>query len=429
MSRSVKLFVSSVNGSGAIYLASNLNNWQTKDEKFKLNFDKNDGLYKLDLLLNDNNFQFKFTRGSWETEEADRFGKIIPNRVFEIKNGNEIFLEIENWKDNLSQVSAQIWQKTMFMPTLNRFRKVWIYLPPDYEITTKQYPVLYMHDAQNLFNEASSPYQKWEIGQTLNQLFEVTNWSCIVVGIEHGEENRLAEYSPFPNSNHGGGEGSAYLKFLVDVLKPEIDSEYRTLSEPENTLMIGSSMGGLISIFAALKYGNVFGKVAAFSPSLWWSDDIYALAAQVPYNFIHKMVLLGGEKESDEMLPDLLAMYYTLSENGYFEEKIHLDFYQDGSHDERFWGREFEKAIRWLMSDHLPQLQEDDFIEIDLKSQNLIIHKSFIKAELLNSYGKVICKIEGNQSNQIPIKSHWRGIHAIKCFLLDQRIEVKKVFF
>ena len=419
-----------------IYLTSNPNDWQPKDENFKLIFDENDGFYKIDLDIDQEDFEFKFTKGSWETEEVNRLGETISNHIFDPRNGEEILLKIENWKDNLpkieeklSKVSVKVWQEAMFMPTLNRHRKIWVYLPPNYENSQEKFPVLYMHDAQNLFGEASSPYQKWEIGRTLNQLFEATNWGCIVIGIEHGEEHRLAEYSPFPNPNHGGGEGEAYLKFMVETLKPAVDTHFRTLTDAQNTLMIGSSMGGLISVFAALQYGNIFGKVAAFSPSLWWSDDIYALAAQTPYNFVHKMVLLGGEKESDEMLPDLLAMYYTLLDNGYFENKIHLDFYQDGSHTESFWGREFEKAIRWLMSEKLPQMPEENIVEIDEKEQILRIKKPFVKAELLNSYGKVIYRIEDYRSNQIPIKPHWKGLHALKCFLFNQRIEVKKVVF
>jgi predicted alpha/beta superfamily hydrolase len=414
-----------------IFLASSLNNWKPYDPNFQLNFEN--GYHKITLENFTESLEFKFTRGSWETEEVNEFGESIPNRILH-KNDEIVYLKIENWKDKfqeiqeeINNVDVSIWQENMFMPQLNRHRRIWVYLPPNYAQNKQKYPVLYMHDAQNLFGEADSPYQKWEVGRTLNKIFYETNWACILVGIEHGEENRLSEYSPFPNPNHGGGEGAEYLKFLVETLKPSVDKTFRTLPEAENTLMIGSSMGGLISIFAALKHGNVFGKVAAFSPSLWWSDDIFALAAANPYNFVHKMVLLGGEKESEEMLPDLLAMYYTLVDNGYFEEKIHLDFYQDGTHTESFWGREFEKAIRWLMSEKMPKMGEEAIIEIDENHQNLINLKPFQKAELVNPYGKVIYKIGNSEQNIIPIQTHWKGLYALKCFLPNQRIEVKKI--
>jgi predicted alpha/beta superfamily hydrolase len=414
-----------------IFIASNLNNWKPDDTNFQLKYEN--GFHKITLENFPDKLQFKFTRGSWETEEVNSFGGAIENRILS-KSDEIVYLKIESWKDKFQEIQAKlnevdvcIWQENMFMPQLNRHRKIWVYLPPNYAENTQKYPVLYMHDAQNLFGEADSPYQKWEVGRTLNKIFYETNWACILVGIEHGEENRLSEYSPFPNPNHGGGEGVEYLKFLVETLKPQVDSHFRTLPEAENTLMIGSSMGGLISIYAALNHGNIFGKVAAFSPSLWWSDDIYALAAGTPYNFVHKMVLLGGEKESDEMLPDLLAMYNTLADNGYFEEKIHLDFYQDGTHTESFWGREFEKAIRWLMSEKMPLMQEEKIIEFDKNNENIRILKPFQKAELINPYGKVIYKIENSEQNYIPIQPLWKGLHALKCFLPNQRIEVKKV--
>ena len=377
----------------AVYLAGDMNNWQSDAPDFAFQYDKTDGYFKLSLKGDFNDLQFKLTKGSWDTEEVQRNGQLRANRIWQRESGKDrFFIHVENWKDHiqevteaLNHVAVKVWQDAFYMPQLNRHRRIWVYLPPDYAQSKRSYPVLYMHDAQNVFGEADSPYQKWEVGRTLNQLFEETNWGCIVIGIEHGEENRLNEYAPFKNPNHGGGEGAAYLNFIIETLKPQVDAHFRTLPDAPNTLMIGSSMGGLISIYAALKHGHVFGKVAAFSPSLWWSDDIYALAASSSYNFVHKMVLLGGEKESDEMLPDLFALYNTLADNGYFEHKIHLDFYQDGTHTESFWGRELGKALRWLQSEQLPLIEAEKAIIYDEKSKILQIQQPFIKAELVNN--------------------------------------------
>lgn len=421
--------------SGAIFLAANINDWQPNTPNFQLHYDKTDGYYKLSLTPDFDELQFKLTKGSWDSEEVTRNGQSIDNRIWQRQDkDNTIFIHVENWKDSiqhiteaLNHVSVSVWQDAFYMPQLNRHRRIWVYLPPNYTENVQNYPVLYMHDAQNVFGEADSPYQKWEVGRTLNQLFKETNWGCIVIGIEHGEAHRLGEYSPYPNPNHGGGEGAAYLNFIVETLKPQVDAHFRTLPDAQNTLMIGSSMGGLIAIYAALKHGDVFGKVAAFSPSLWWSDDIYAFAAANSYDFVHKMVLLGGEKESDEMLPDLLAMYNTLADNGYYEQKIHLDFYQDGTHTESFWGRELGKALRWLQSEQLPLMEEERAIDYDAKKKTIHIQLPFIKAELLNNYGKVIAKIDHSEGNTLRIQPHWKGLYAVKCFLHNQRIEVKKV--
>lgn len=421
----------------AIYLAANINDWQPDAPDFAFRYDKADGYHKLSIKQDFDNLEFKLTKGAWDSEEVNRYGQPLTNRTWHKPSGNApLFIHVEHWKDRIQQVNealnhvnVRVWQDAMWMPQLNRHRRIWVYLPPDYAESKRDYPVLYMHDAQNVFIAADSPFQKWEVGRTLNQLFAETNWGCIVIGIEHGEEHRLGEYSPFPNPNHGGGEGAAYLNFIVDTLKPQVDAHFRTLPDAQNTVMIGSSMGGLISIYAALKHGDVFGKVAAFSPSLWWSDDIYALAASSSYNFIHKMVLLGGEKESDEMLPDLLALYNTLADNGYYEDKLHLDFYQDGTHTESFWGREFAKALRWLQSEQLPMLKEEQAIDYNPKKNFLTIKLPFIKAELLNNYGKVIAKIDNAEGKTLNIQPHWKGLYAVKCFLHNQRIEVKKVMF
>ena len=419
----------------AIYLAAEMNNWQPDAPDFAFHYDNTEGYHKLSLKKDFDILEFKLTKGTWDTEEVNRNGQLRANRIWQKESGKDrLFIHVENWKDHiqevteaLNHVAVKVWQDAFYMPQLNRHRRIWVYLPPDYAQSKRNYPVLYMHDAQNVFGEADSPYQKWEVGRTLNQLFEETNWGCIVIGIEHGEENRLNEYAPFKNPNHGGGEGAAYLNFIIETLKPQVDAHFRTLPDAPNTLMIGSSMGGLISIYAALKHGHVFGKVAAFSPSLWWSDDIYALAASSSYNFVHKMVLLGGEKESDEMLPDLFALYNTLADNGYFEHKIHLDFYQDGTHTESFWGRELGKALRWLQSEQLPLIEAEKAIIYDEKSKILQIQQPFIKAELVNNYGKVIAKINSSEGNILKIQPHWIGMYAVKCFLHNQRIEIKKV--
>ncbi|GAB4032432.1 alpha/beta hydrolase [Spirosoma gilvum] len=320
------------------------------------------------------------------------------------------------------------------MPELARHRRIWVYLPPTYEQNPEQrYPVLYMHDAQNLFDGTETGSENWHVDHALNRLYANTGWACIVVGIEHGETFRLAEYSVVPNPEYGGGEGGAYLSFLTGTLKPLVDATFRTLPDAANTAMIGSSMGGLISVYAALNYGDVFGKVAAFSPSLWWSNDVYRLATAVPYNFVHKLVLLGGQRESTSMLPDLLALYYTLVDNGYFEHKIHLDFYNDGTHAEWFWGREFERAVRWLFNEAMAPALEQPFAKVDAGKRKIRLLQPFLKADLLNGYGKVIYSLDGTSGNVpdsepvIRLQPHWHGLFALRVLLPNQRIELQKI--
>ncbi len=161
--------------------------------------------------------------------------------------------------------------ESFIIPQLNRERRIWMYLPPDYEVSNEAYPVVYMHDAQNLFDETTSYSGEWSVDETLDRLFKDKNLKLIVVGIDNGGEKRLDEYSPWKNEKYGGGEGDAYLDFVVNTLKPYIDNNFNTLKDKTNTAIIGSSMGGLISHYAALKYPEVFGKIGVYSPAFWFS--------------------------------------------------------------------------------------------------------------------------------------------------------------
>ena len=108
----------------------------------------------------------------------------------------------------------------IFSPELNAKKKIWVYLPKNYNGSDKKYPVIYMHDAQNLFDAKTSYVGEWEVDETLNKM----NAQLIVIGIEHGNEKRMDELTPYKNEKYGGGNGDNYLKFIVETLKPKVDS-------------------------------------------------------------------------------------------------------------------------------------------------------------------------------------------------------------
>lgn len=159
------------------------------------------------------------------------------------------------------------------MPQLDRNRKIWLYLPPDYSTSTKNYPVLYMQDGQNLFDNATSFAGEWQVDETLNSLFAGGDYGAIVVGIENGGGERLNEYSPWNNPSYGGGLGDQYVAFLANTLKPYIDANYRTRPEPQFNALIGSSMGALISTYGATEFPNIFRKVGSLSPAVLVFDE------------------------------------------------------------------------------------------------------------------------------------------------------------
>lgn len=266
----------------SIYIAGDFNGWNPGDENYKLKR-RADGKWEITLSFQKGRkIEFKFTRGSWETVEKGKNGEEIPNRVLVIEKEGTYEFKVYHWRDYVEEtgvgthtIVGNIITFKMKIPQLdNRERRIWVYLPPDYNQSNRRYPVLYMHDGQNLFDQATSFAGEWQVDETLERLFKEKGFAIIVVGIDNGGERRIDEYSPWVNSEYGrGGEGDAYVRFIVETLKPYIDSKYRTL--PNETGIMGSSLGGLISIYAGFKYPEVFKYVGAMSSAFWFNPEIY----------------------------------------------------------------------------------------------------------------------------------------------------------
>jgi len=224
-------------------------------------------------------------------------------------------------------------------------RKIWIYTPANYTQSKKRYPVLYVHDAQNLFDAQTSYAGEWNIDEKLDSL----NAQVIVVGIEHGNEKRLEELTPYQNEQYGGGKAEAYLDFIIHTLKPEIDKKYRTKTDAKNTCILGSSLGGLVSLYAVMKYPNVFGKAGVFSPSLWFSEQIFSDFKELP-EFKAKVYLLCGDQESENMVRDIKRLEYAINEKRCYCLHLNkLKIVLGGQHNEKLWRDGFVKAYLWLL--------------------------------------------------------------------------------
>lgn len=240
--------------------------------------------------------------------------------------------------------SVRVSTFTIDAPQLNVQKKIWLYLPKDYSASNKKYPVIYMHDAQNLFDAKASFAGEWNVDETLDSL----NAQTIVVGIEHGNEKRIDELTPYQNEKYGGGHADAYLDFIVHTLKPQIDKKYRTRTSAKNTTIMGSSLGGLVSFYAVLKYPDIFGKAGIFSPSFWYSKDIYDLAQQNK-TIKTKLYFLCGDAEDDNMVPDMKRMEtIVLHKNGKCKKRLMSRIVKGGKHNEKLWRENFAKAYLWL---------------------------------------------------------------------------------
>ena len=240
-----------------------------------------------------------------------------------------------------STSSAQVSTFELESPQLGTTKKIWVWLPEDYAASDKKLPVLYMHDAQNLFDAKTSFVGEWNVDETLDEL----QAQVIVVGIEHGNDKRLNELTPFAHQKYGGGQADTYLDFIVSTLKPVIDKRYRTLKAAGDTAIMGSSLGGLVSFYAVLKYPEVFGKAGVFSPSFWFSDEIYTYAETVKSLKGKHFYFLCGTKEDETMVADMQKMTRIAEAKGAQTTEVIIP---GGEHNEKLWRENFKSAYHWL---------------------------------------------------------------------------------
>ena len=233
--------------------------------------------------------------------------------------------------------------KDFWSPQLDNRREVLVYLPPSYGQGDRRYQVLYMHDGQNLFDRATAfAGQDWKVDETLEQLSH-EGLEAIVVGLNNLGDQRLKEYNPFPNFRQGRGE--RYLEFIVKAVKPAIDRDFRTLPGRAHTGMMGSSMGGLISLYAFFRYPEVFNFVGVMSPAFWFANGaIYDYVAQAPFT-PGKIYLDNGTRENSAG-----RMNTTLVEKGYrIDQNILYIVDEGGQHTESAWAGRLPGALRFLL--------------------------------------------------------------------------------
>ncbi|MES2418035.1 MAG: alpha/beta hydrolase-fold protein [Bacteroidota bacterium] len=336
------------------FISGNFNAWNSKDTAFRFLKIPN-GNYMLEKQLMPDRYEFKITRGSWAKVETDNKGNAIGNRILNLHKDTLVKIDILNWADNFEQATpkhtasphVKVLDTAFFIPQLNTKRRVWIYLPVSYGLIPKKYPVLYMHDGQNLFDESTSSFGEWGIDELLDQLIANGGKEWIVVGIDHGGSERLMEYNPY-NSKYGKGKGRAYVDFLVHSLKPYIDRHYRTFKGSKNTAIAGSSMGGLISMYAIAAYPHVFGKAGIFSPAFWLGKEIEAELKNAGNKLKkHQIYFVAGALEDKSMLSDMQIVYQILNPTR-GNKSIKLIEKADGEHKEWFWNREFVDFYRFI---------------------------------------------------------------------------------
>ncbi len=340
-----------------IFMAGNFNSWNPGDTSFILH-PNSDGNPEIVLSYSPGTqIEYKFTLGSWQTVEKGPNGEEISNRQYTFPSTEDtVLITIYNWAgvDNqqVPHTTAEnvfVLTDSFYIPQLGRYRRIWIYLPPDYDSSSRRYPVIYMHDGQNLFDDYTSFAGEWHVDEHLNHLYSLGYSVPIVVGIDNGGAYRIDELTPYPNPQYGGGQGDAYVRFIVNTLKPYIDSAFRTDPDRDHTWIWGSSLGGLISFYAGVKYNDVFSRIGAFSPSFWINDpQIFTLAQNTSLQKPTFFYFLAGGQEGADMTANCRKMMSLLQANGLDSVYMHLRVNPYGRHNEAFWSSEFERAYLWL---------------------------------------------------------------------------------
>jgi predicted alpha/beta superfamily hydrolase len=341
-----------------LFVAGNFNMWNPGDTSYQLKSGES-GISKITLSLPEGNYEYKFTRGNWQKGETNASGKGTANRTLQLKSDTTISVNILGWADDFksNQIAAaknhsasknvKIMDTAFYIPELKRTRRIWIYLPPDYTTSKKSYGVLYMHDGQNLFDNATSYSGEWGVDEYLDSIFKKGKKEVIVVGIDNGLAKRMNEYNPWEFQNFGKGEGDQYVDFLVKDLKPFIDKHYRTLKNKQNTFIAGSSMGGLISLYAVLKYPQVYGGAGIFSPAFWTASGIDSTTIADAKKVNSRLFFYAGGKEGDSMVPDMKRIEKEIKERSAspVEEKID----PDAKHNEAAWRKFFPDFYEWTI--------------------------------------------------------------------------------
>jgi predicted alpha/beta superfamily hydrolase len=333
-----------------VFLAGNINGWNPADEKYRFS-----SAGELTLTLDKNQLvEFKLTKGGWNHVETSADGSDIENRVFKATRDTIIIIKIAAWKQDIgsgrkhtASVNVSVLDSAFYIPQLERYRTIRIYLPPDYNSSNKRYPVLYMADGQNCFDEYTASFGEWKVDETLDRFYDSCKKSMIVVAIDHGEKHRNQEYDPYDFKEIGKGEGEQFASFLVQTLKPFIDKKLRTFSDKHHTSIAGSSMGGIISMWAILCYPQVFGKAGVFSPAFWTARPIFNYAKQQLTKLKgNRIFFYAGGKESETMVPFTKEMHLLLSSGKAVQTELWVD--DDAQHNEGAWAKWFPVYVKWL---------------------------------------------------------------------------------
>ncbi|HVE83743.1 MAG TPA: alpha/beta hydrolase-fold protein, partial [Myxococcales bacterium] len=303
--------------------------------------------------------QLKVTRdNTWSTVERGASAEDIPNHSYTVPDeGGTAAISVATWKD--LEPSAVLtgdirYERAVPSAFLGNSRDVIIYLPLGYESApATRYPVLYMHDGQNLMDPRTSFSGEWGVDETAQRLLRNGQISPVIIVGVYNTPNRISEYTEVADPQYGGGNADLYARFLLEELKPIIDARYRTLPSASTTGVSGSSLGGLVSLYLGLTHPEAFGRVGALSSSIWWANrDILtryqALTAKKPVRIWEDMGTDEGGSGSENVV-DARDLRDALVSRGWVlgNDLQYLEI-QGGQHNEAAWAARFDQVLEYL---------------------------------------------------------------------------------
>ncbi|HAP35148.1 MAG TPA: histidine kinase [Bacteroidetes bacterium] len=312
-----------------------------------------DSLWKFESNFDTLSFlEFKITAGSWEQEALFDSNKSPTNTTLQVTKDTTLIIRPLFWKRRILQQKPEPmirgkvdYHRQLGGDGLNHNRDIIVWLPPSYEKNTKKhYPVLYMHDGQNIFDPTTAfTGYDWRVDEVADSLIRMkVIEEIIIVGI-YNSPDRLPEYSD-------SELGSAYMNFVINVVKALVDSTYRTKQSKEHTGIIGSSLGGLSSLLFVWKRPDVFGMAGCLSPSFWYDDEktLKEIREYSGHKKHIKIYLDCGGREK-ELISGYKRMVEILKTKGYKKGKdLDYTFESNGTHSEHYWAKRVWRPLVFM---------------------------------------------------------------------------------
>jgi predicted alpha/beta superfamily hydrolase len=408
-----------------LYIAGDFNDWNPGDPAWQLS--SSGGIYSITIPeQNTQEFEFKFTRGNWDTVEGNELGSYLPNRSASYNPGGTATYEIAGWEDlpgtHTVTSEVRIVDNDFVMPQLSRTRRIWVCLPEGYEFSTEHYPVIYMHDGQNLFDAATSFAGEWGADEQMSSAQLASCVKAIIVGVDNGGSSRIDEYAPWINTSYQeGGEGTQYAAFIAETLKPFIDEHFRTLASREYTFTMGSSLGALIAMYIATEYNDVFSGAALLSPAFWFNEEIYDHVSASQISPESKFYFVCGTNESSNLVNETQQMYDAVAQLGIGSNNNSLFTQNGGTHNEYWWNNYFPEAVLALITcnnqiSNIPSSVPIKLYPNPAKDSLFIDFTSgeIIAIEVIDATGKTISMLSSAGNNMLDIRSIQPGMYHLR---------------